>query len=491
MKYLKAVIIMLIACRAYGQQCDCEKEFTYIQRFMEMNYAGFKDKVRPENEKQYIDFTSNLKAMALKSGNSNYCFYYINKWLKYFYDKHIQTVPKNGDYQPVIESITLSPSDIEALRKKTLSEIEGVYKSESGSYEVALIKNENVVRTYVAVVIKTSAKGWSPGQVKFELIAPKLEKYEGIVYYKDHSMHLENFGYTNGILQSEEFTTYIKEGASLPKETIKEPFKEENSNKYTFYKSIDDSTSYVRIKTFDDHFAKEIKSVIDKNLSAITKKPNLIIDLRFNGGGSDFTYQSLLPLIYTNPIRTIGADIYSTPENIKSWQRIIDENKGLPKEVTNSILDVINKMKEKPNQFISLGSDQTDTIKTSYQYPQKVIIMIDDGCASSCEEFLLAARQSNKVLFVGKPTAGILDYSNVRLVDFSCLNYRLGYCTSRSRRIPFDAIDNSGIQPDIPMAYDGDWLSQIKALLSPDEKEKLLAEYAKKQKLIEKKLDGK
>ena len=80
--------------------------------------------------------------------------------------------------------------------------------------------------------------------------------------------------------------------------------------------------------------------------------------------------------------------------------------------------------------------------------PQRIAVMIDRTCGSSCEEFVLLARQSFKVKKFGRPTAGALDYSNLRPHDLPSGRRRLFYATSRSLRLPSNPIDGFGIGPD-------------------------------------------
>ena len=61
---------------------------------------------------------------------------------------------------------------------------------------------------------------------------------------------------------------------------------------------------------------------------------------------------------------------------------------------------------------------------------------------------MLAAKQSKKVKLFGTTTFGALDISNMNFVKSPCNEFELGYCLSKSFRIPNMAIDNKGIQPD-------------------------------------------
>ena len=89
--------------------------------------------------------------------------------------------------------------------------------------------------------------------------------------------------------------------------------------------------------------------------------------------------------------------------------------------------------------------------------PRRIGILIDRPCGSSCEQFLLEARQSFKVKLYGRPTAGALDYSNLRPHTLPSGQRVLWYATSRSLRLPTFPIDAGGVQPDeyLPPPADG------------------------------------
>jgi C-terminal processing protease CtpA/Prc len=87
-------------------------------------------------------------------------------------------------------------------------------------------------------------------------------------------------------------------------------------------------------------------------------------------------------------------------------------------------------------------------LKDVYPYPENIAIIINDGCGSTTEQFLLAARQSKKVKFYGTTTKGVLDFSNMKSVNSPCQHYRLNFCVTKSLRIPENAIDGKGIEPD-------------------------------------------
>lgn len=83
-------------------------------------------------------------------------------------------------------------------------------------------------------------------------------------------------------------------------------------------------TSYLRIGTFSERAYNQIDSIINNNQALIAQTENMIIDLRGNEGGSIFTYNPLLPYIYTDTLRFVGFDVYATTQNILAYERQLE-----------------------------------------------------------------------------------------------------------------------------------------------------------------------
>lgn len=465
-KFLALIIISFFSQHTIGQtECKCIEEFNNLNEFIEKNYVGFHDKVTDASRAEYTRVTNEAIKKANEATTPNYCYYTLTRWLNYFKDGHLQLISKPSANAESSETINL-PLSLDALKNKSNADIEGIYNSDTKNYEIAIVRNSNSFRDYAGVIINTSVKSWKSGQVKLELKHIMGDQYEGIYYFKDHHPEVKTYTFKDGRFYPPDFSK-INLSASINSQDP-EPFsKLENSNKVVFYKDIDDSTAYLRIKSFDDYFEKKINTVIKSNEKKIKSKPYLILDIRFNGGGADFTYTPLLQFIYTNPILTVGVDVYSTPANILSWQRVLEENQKLPEDVKKRLSQTIEKMKTNPNKLISIVPDEIDTIKTGvYKYPRKVAVLMDVACASSAEQFLLTTKQSRKVILIGQHSAGVLDYSNMRLAELKCLGYILGYSTTRSRRIPYQAIDGKGIMPDIELSFENPWLGEVMDILS-------------------------
>jgi C-terminal processing protease CtpA/Prc len=204
-----------------------------------------------------------------------------------------------------------------------------------------------------------------------------------------------------------------------------------------------------------------VDSLFTAQKENLTKTSNLIIDLRNNGGGSDDVYSFITPYLYTQPIKGIGVDMWTTPDNIKGWELILAQYPDLPAESRQEVQNLIDKMKLQINQNVNIVEDVIDSSYTRLLFPKNVVILINERCASTTEQFLLEARQSKKVTLMGQNTSGTLDYSNLRESDFCEMPYKLYAPTTRSRRIDIgEGIDGIGIKPNIYLTKKQDWIQE-------------------------------
>ncbi|MGB5008258.1 MAG: S41 family peptidase, partial [Ferruginibacter sp.] len=214
-----------------------------------------------------------------------------------------------------------------------------------------------------------------------------------------------------------------------------------------YFKKLGAETNLIRIASFNHVYKKVIDSIIKANYSVITAAKYLLIDLRGNRGGSDVSYEELMPFIYTNPINVVGMDKLSTPDNIAKYEVMVNDE-SYPQPTREYAKKIIEQLKTNPGKFLA-GDDDTFRLKEILPFPALVGVLVDKKCGSTTEQFLLASKQSKKVVMFGENSAGVLDYANMHFLDFPCYEWRLGYATSRSRRLPDQPVDNIGISPDI------------------------------------------
>lgn len=442
-----------------AQTCTCKENFDWTRKTFEENDAGFSFVLDKKGAEAYEQHNQLFERKVKDIKDLTTCAETIYEWLTFFRSGHLsiqltdqpqnQGVAKQSNDEIIKqfadwEKLRVDVAEFEQyLNDKTEHDFEGIWVSPP--YEIGIKK---VGEEYIGFVIKADGVYWTEGQVKL-----KIEKDLATTYYmRDHS--LRNFE-TATILGN----NYLQMGfISLKRKTPKlapDPktvsYFKAISARNPYFEQIDEQTTMLRIPSFSGSERKKIDSVILANQALILKTPNLIIDLRNNGGGSDGSFQKLLPLLYTNPIRTVGVQMLSTTLNN---QRMLDfinkEEYGFDEEDKKWAQESYDKLSKQLGEFVMLNESPITetTFDTVYPYPSNIGIIINENNGSTTEQFLLAAKQSKKVKLYGTTTAGVLDISNMYSVESPCNEFKLGYSLSKSMRIPHMTIDEKGIQPD-------------------------------------------
>ncbi|WP_454804373.1 S41 family peptidase [Mucilaginibacter phyllosphaerae] len=452
-------VFSFLSVNAFSQKCNCETEVKSIAGFMEKNYAGFKDKQAIMTKAGYDKMLKQYLALAKGPHADEHCLMIISQYLQQFKDHHV-SVRANFDatkldsaYLAQREIIPLSDKKIAELRKS--HGIEGVYDfHDPAKYKIAVMKDKTPLRDYVAVIISSNLPGWKPGMIKWEGKMINDTVARGVLYVLNGMPKAEGFYFKGDRIYGD----WHREGT-----TVENPA----SSKYepVAFKKLSPKTAYLKVSTFDSSNGKNIDSIINANKASLNDMPNLVIDLRGNGGGADWTFAPLMNLVYTGPVKHIGNDLLSTDTNIEGWKVFLtDEDRS--EENKQGIRTIIKNLEANKGKMVTNTKDFNITGYTAIASPKKVVILIDKGCASSTEEFLLEARQSKKVILMGENTSGTLDYSNVLTAPFPCMPYTIGYSSSRSRRIDVgQGIDNVGIKPAKYLQEKDDWIEKAKAEL--------------------------
>ena len=238
----------------------------------------------------------------------------------------------------------------------------------------------------------------------------------------------------------------------------------ESTNMYYTAKPMNDSTFFLRIPSFRDSTSNQMSK---DNWDAITSRPYLIVDLRCNGGGNDQNFDALADLTYSGPYLTHGVEQYATPDFLALFKDIIahdpqSEWRDYLQELTDSMENHLGDYVLRPGmQRIRLV--RRDTV---YQNPRRIGLLIHGRNASSAEQYILEAKESEKVvLFGNERTSGTLDLSNVFAITSPSGWLKLYIPTTRSCRWPDIVIDGKGIAPQIPIPYE---ISRTEALQERD-----------------------
>ena len=228
----------------------------------------------------------------------------------------------------------------------------------------------------------------------------------------------------------------------------------ENKVERVSTKKLSDSTTLLTILSFDYALYEKIQQVISRNQDNLLKVPYLIIDLRSNDGGNDQTAAVLYKILGEAKYWNASPQIYASPANIDGWETY---KSFLTDEDSLTYLNkTVKKMRAKQNQWVSMGSykesQEVVSSKDVLAIPQKVVILIDKDCGSSCEQFVLTAQQNPRVVTMGRPTYGALDASNVMEKTSPSKQLQIYYASTYTHRPAGKEIDGFGIPPAIKLS---------------------------------------
>ncbi len=461
MKLLTA-ITLLISMSVFSQNCSCEDNFNWLKQTFEENDAGFSYAMETKGKIAYRMHNDEYIEKVKTISNPDACIKTLYNWLTFFRSGHIGlnriSLIENNNVAPELTNEEILKKyekserldiDVEVfisyLKTKRKVDYEGVWRY--GNYTIGIKKIKN---DYIGFIIEGDGVYWTKGQVKLKIDKDGITEYHMKNHSKNEFPDTKLIG-NNHLEIGEDFIRF-KRVASIPDSdsSISNYFKMlEARNPY--FEILNDNTAYLRIPSFNRSHKNAIDSIMTANKETITSTPNFIIDIRNNGGGSDSSYNALLPILYTNVIRQVGVGFYSTKLNNQILYDFLISPEANPTEASKKwAKEAYDKLSNQLGEYVNIHENEIMTAKYDvvYEYPKNIGVIINNYNASTAEQFLLAAKQSKKVKLYGTTTKGALDISNLIAVKSPCGDLELEYCMSRSFRIPDMAIDEIGVQPD-------------------------------------------
>ena len=230
-----------------------------------------------------------------------------------------------------------------------------------------------------------------------------------------------------------------------------------------FWKELESDILYIRLDNFMDEEA--INRLYQECLQKIAETETLIIDVRYNNGGTDSLYFPLLHLgleegegYDTFDLQDDGMEILYTEGNVdrrlkdfETWlqqENISPDTVKLLEDFRNNLLQ------NRGKGYVRYQDDQDELfpgVKGGH-YPEQIFVLSDIYCASSGDNFVKMMKDFKKVTIIGRPTLGILDYSNCCKVDYD--DYFLMFPTSRWLAIDKGkGMTDKGVLPDIEVPW--------------------------------------
>ncbi|MEC8418999.1 MAG: S41 family peptidase [Pseudomonadota bacterium] len=451
-----ALVLLAVLCvskTSFANSVNCSNEFTWLKATFESNDAGFHYAVSKKGTNTYESHNASTAESVKKAKNLEQCHVLLREWLSFFRSGHIGLSVNTPALAEQAYSTEIHTFDLPAfktyLENKNEEDLEGIWHF--SSYTVALRqegKESDVLKGYI---IDSSNPDWQVGQVKLEIHGTDNDNLRAVFYMGDHSAnHIDSITQIskNAVMLGNNFIVMSRQMPRQQSEPDIQRYVRLLQAEQASFERISDKTVLLRIPSFNHANKAQIDAVIAKNQNLINNTQNLIIDIRGNGGGSDASYASLLPIIYTNPITTVGVEFLSTPLNNARMKGFID-HPHLSEEEKQWAKSGFDVLQQNVGEFVNLDDAiNVETFDTVQPFPSNVAVLIDENNGSTAEQFLLAAKQSKKVKLFGRTTAGVLDISNMHQATSPSGHYTLHYGLSKSLRIPHMAIDDKGIQPD-------------------------------------------
>lgn len=450
-RFLLLLSFSLISTTLFGQaDCDCRLNLDSASRRLERDYPGFpfKNTQGPE----YSSFLRKVRLEAERPQSAKSCHGLIQRWLQWFGDGHLG-VSYSGDVfkpkkvksqqTPVWENLNESRARKLVDSLETKDSLIGIWESYESFYKVLIWKNkgESIYRAYL---LETINQNWKAGEVKMEFFLNGTGKWKCRFYTSDHSPEEPEFRLDRNLLEIDKITVWNRLHPAMADPIPVESFV---SSKYKWtqeFRVWDQQTFYIQFQNLNVGIKPLVDSLFRTHRGEIRSRPFLIVDLRDNEGGDLTAFESLWPYVLDKPSVLFGTRFYCTAGNLEAYRRQIE---NLQDQLDPGFEDLLKDMENHRGGWLEIPNDtlRPDSVLT---LPSKVVLLVNQKCKSSVEDFLLTARNSQKVIVAGTPTGGVVDFEETVDVPLPDPSLILFHPIGISNRLPGQPLDGKGISPD-------------------------------------------
>ncbi|SDE01430.1 S41 family peptidase [Niabella drilacis] len=461
--------LIFFTVAVFGQSCDCRAGFDWMKKTFEQNDAGFQYIIDKKGKGAYDYHNLQIQEKVAKAKTYEECRQVMREWLNFFRRFHL-SISLGDSVQRISDALQeaelqkafrqVAPELIKQHEKiqwddtywntylKNIKEpgFEGLWFF-SPFYKVAIVKKGT---NYVGYILEGPKEApLQKGAVKLKIYpvgngykstiyGGNLKQYDSaaVKWLNDRFMQVGNF-------------YFQKLDPLYPDSPEKAKYDHFLRSRTPLLERLSAHTVYLRLPGFNISQKRAIDSLLKANDPVIRSVPNLIVDVRDNGGGADDSYAELMKYLYTNPMREMAVETYATPLNN---QRLLEyaRDTNFSEQRRKSFLKEYEDLEQAVGKFVLLNKSSVSISHrdTVYPFPQRVAMIINGATGSSAEQLLVDAKQSLKVKLFGTSTLGSLDMSNMTEAASPGNEFVLTYATTKSLRLPGFMVDASGIQPD-------------------------------------------
>ena len=427
------------------------------------DYAGWENKTADEKGEAFDRLATDTR-LAIAADPSRFDAL-ARELIGWFEDRHLNIGRIAGQRPVVQESDPWEGYDVEALRSQgrmidadtvaaALAGARGTagqWQTFDGNYALAIIPDPLNPAQSIGVIGDSRSRAWAQGQVKFTL-RPETDGTRVVYLMGDHSvreMTAQQLAAGDVLKLTDGETVVYLERVGTDNAALKERLFAPQDFSLT---RLSDETLLLRLPNFSLDNRPVIEALLAEHHDLLENTPNLLIDLRYNNGGGDGAYAELMRYLYTRPIYSIGVEALASKRNMDLMEQLLAEYRDdISADTIAYIQELISEGRANPGAWVNPLEHgfSIETYPDVMPFPRRVGILTE-GAGSSGDQFVIDSRASRKVTTFGKPTAGVIDYSNVVSSKLPSGNFKMSWPITRSLRLPEEPFDNVGVPPDVP-----------------------------------------
>lgn len=233
------------------------------------------------------------------------------------------------------------------------------------------------------------------------------------------------------------------------------------------FKTLNDSVSYFGLGTFDLNETQ--LEEIEDSLASMFGKPNLIIDMRYNRGGSVDTERRMASWFLNSPSRkTETYSVVTKPGHFESFRYCLNYDS------TMVLFPQAERIKGKTGYYFHNTGTDPIIPDSVLNYKGKIYILTDETSISAASVFPSVLVRNHRAVTVGRETAS--GYHFLTAVNFAQIRLPNSFITVRIPLVK-DVFDTTvtertpagrGLMPDypVPLSYDELYRSREDIILS-------------------------
>ncbi|NVJ48205.1 MAG: hypothetical protein HWE07_13800 [Cytophagia bacterium] len=326
-KLITLIALLSITISLHSQTtCDCKPELDFVYEQMQST-SSFKDQIKGDHKDKFEETYLNLSAKMASPMPLADCFWKLNQLMSLVNDKHAEVFEKKPEFEAekiydstFVKAYRASEAFINfpkvnldlatlttQLKSKAVEDIEGIYNIGS-LMKMGIYRIDNS-DSLVGIILKSELGTWEPGQIyAYIKETDRTAHYDMAVYGQTYKnlMYAKAQFFDNGMLLS----NVVKEGFGKSYSLIDK--KEEEGYRLSY---AADDVQYVWLNSFSRRTMAQKRDELIEQIENELSAPNLIIDLRNNGGGADKISLQILKALKKKSVKIYVITNFYTGSN--------------------------------------------------------------------------------------------------------------------------------------------------------------------------------